>query len=283
MIQVLLFHAWNVGSPIGLDAFLMISAFLMTASFIRSAERGKTPFFIERWANTFKRLVPPLIVVVALSLWASVRLLPANRVPEIFDQAFASLTYTQNWRLIDVAADYFAENSAMSSPFMHLWSMSVQGQVFLLWPVILALCAFIAKRFRWRIRPVAFVVFTLIAIGLLVWLIWFASTDGSVYFYTRALLWEFALGSLFAIATPWLTQLRLPHRAISWLSLLVMAVYYGVVRTDTVSPIAAISLVATSMILVFPTGEMPWGAGRLLAWKPLVNLGDISYAVYLVH
>lgn len=62
-----------------------------------------------------------------------------------------------------------------------------------------------------------------------------------------------------------------------------MAVYYGVVRTDTVSPIAAISLVATSMILVFPTGEMPWGAGRLLAWKPLVNLGDISYAVYLVH
>ena len=172
MIQVLLFHAWNVGSPIGLDAFLMISAFLMTASFIRSAERGKTPFFIERWANTFKRLVPPLIVVVALSLWASVRLLPANRVPEIFDQAFASLTYTQNWRLIDVAADYFAENSAMSSPFMHLWSMSVQGQVFLLWPVILALCAFIAKRFRWRIRPVAFVVFTLIAIGSLVFIRW---------------------------------------------------------------------------------------------------------------
>ncbi len=283
MIQVLLFHAWNAGSPIGLDAFLMISAFLMTASFIRNAERGRTPFFVERWANTFKRLLPPLIVVVFVSLWASVRLLPANRLPEIFDQAFASLTYTQNWRLINVAADYFAENSAMSSPFMHLWSMSVQGQVFLLWPVILALCVFIAKRFRWHIRPVAFVVFTLIGLASLVWLIWFAPTDGSVYFYTRARLWEFALGSLFAIAAPWLTQLRFPHRVISWLSLAVMALYYIVVRTDTVSPIAAISLIAVSMLLIFPSGDDPRGASRLLAWKPLVNLGDISYAVYLVH
>ena len=57
MIQVLLFRAWTVGSPIGVDAFILISAYLMTSSFVRRSESGRMPFFIERWANTFKRLI----------------------------------------------------------------------------------------------------------------------------------------------------------------------------------------------------------------------------------
>ena len=54
MAQVLLFHAWDVGSPIGVDAFIMVSAYLMTSSFVRRSENGKMPFFIERWGNTFR-------------------------------------------------------------------------------------------------------------------------------------------------------------------------------------------------------------------------------------
>ena len=139
MLQVLFFHAWFVGSPIGVDAFIMISAFLMTSSFIRRSEAGATPSVLERWATTFKRLLPPLAITVAVTLTASIALLPARRWQDTVDQSFASLTYWQNWLLAHVSTDYFAEDHALASPLQHLWSMSMQGQMFLLWPALMAL------------------------------------------------------------------------------------------------------------------------------------------------
>lgn len=283
MIQVLLYHAWTIGSPIGVDSFIMISAFLMTASFIRRAESGKMPFFIERWATTFKRLLPPLIVVVLATLWATVQFLPRTRWAEIFDQAVASLTYFQNWRLVEVSADYYAENSALSSPLQHLWSMSMQGQVFLLWPLIMTICVLLAKLLRQPVRRIAFLVFALITAASLWWLLNDAPMDGSVYFYTQARLWEFALGSTLAVATPWIKDLHFPSRVLSWLGLAVLVTYCLVSIGHYPGPMAAVPMVAVSLILIFPTGDDRWGAGRLLSWKPLVTLGNISYAVYLVH
>lgn len=283
MIQVLLYHAWTIGSPIGVDSFIMISAFLMTASFIRRSESGKTPFFIERWATTFKRLLPPLIVVVLATLWATVQFLPRTRWIEIFDQAFASLTYVQNWRLVEVAADYYAENSALSSPLQHLWSMSMQGQVFLLWPVIMTICVLLAKLFRQPVRRIAFLVFALITAASLWWLLNDAPTDGSVYFYTQARLWEFALGSTLAVATPWIKDLHFSSRVLSWLGLAVLVTYCLVSIGHYPGPMAAVPMVAVSLILIFPTGDDRWGASRFLSWRPFVTLGNISYAVYLIH
>ena len=76
MMQVLAYHAWRIGSPVGVDAFIMISAYLMTGSFVRRTEAGRMPFFAERWANTFKRLLPPLVVTVLATLGASSLILP---------------------------------------------------------------------------------------------------------------------------------------------------------------------------------------------------------------
>ena len=68
MIQVLGFHAWRIGSPIGVDAFIMILAYLMTGAFVRRAEDGRPPWFVERWLHTFKRLMPPLVVTVLITV-----------------------------------------------------------------------------------------------------------------------------------------------------------------------------------------------------------------------
>lgn len=120
MIQVLLFHAWHVGSPIGVDAFIMISAFLMAASFIRRAEQGRMPFFAERWLNTFKRLLPPMVVVVLLTVAISALILPRTRWLETVTQGIASVVYLQNWRLVETSADYFAGSSSFSVVWLSL-------------------------------------------------------------------------------------------------------------------------------------------------------------------
>ena len=281
MLQVLFFHAWFVGSPIGVDAFIMISAFLMTSSFIRRSEAGATPSVLERWATTFKRLLPPLAITVAVTLTASIALLPARRWQDTVDQSFASLTDWQNWLLAHVSTDYFAEDHALASPLQHLWSMSMQGQMFLLWPALMALTVVIARKMGLSVRRAIFGVFIAITALSLVWLVTTSDPSGTIYFDTRARIWEFALGSAIAALAPYL---RLPKRAAQTVSVVALGVLvlFCLVSIGTYpGPMAAIPLLATSALLLFAAQGGP--AATALSWRPLVMLGNISYSVYLVH
>ncbi|WP_273165985.1 acyltransferase family protein [Actinomyces israelii] len=284
MIQVLGFHAWRIGSPIGVDAFIMISAYLMTGAFVRRAEAGRTPWVVERWLHTFKRLMPPLVVTVLITVAASLLVLPRNRWIEVLVQGAASVTYWQNWRLAAVSADYFADNHAVSSPLQHLWSMSMQGQVFLLWPVLMAVCAGFASLMRLSVRRVVAVAFAALAAVSLTWLITAAPADGSVYFDTRARIWEFALGSAIAAAAPRLRPRRAWARWLaSWLGLGALVLFCLVSIGTYPGPMAAVPMTAVAAILLCDTGPRGGTVSHLLSWRPLVALGDCSYAVYLVH
>ena len=288
MGQVLAFHAWSIGSPIGVDSFIMISAFLMTSSFIRRTEAGHMPFFVERWGHTFKRLLPPLVIVVLATLAASLLLLPGDRWRETTIQSFASITYWENWRLVEVAADYYANDHALSSPLQHLWSMSMQGQIFLLWPLLMTLCALVAKRLNVSMRASVAVVFGLLAAVSLAWLMLLAPTDGSVYFDTRARIWEFAFGSMVAALGPWL---KIRTRAASALvvAALGLLLLFCLVSIGTYpGPMAFFPMLAVSALLLYMPQVLESGGRRNLATvvlqaQPLVALGNISYAVYLVH
>ena len=284
MIQVLGFHAWRIGSPIGVDAFIMISAYLMTGAFVRRAEDGRTPWFVERWLHTFKRLMPPLVVTVLITVAASLLILPRNRWIEVLVQGAASVTYWQNWRLAAVSADYFADNHAVSSPLQHLWSMSMQGQVFLLWPVLMAVCAGLASRMHLSVRRVVAVAFAVLAAVSLIWLMTSAPANGSVYFDTRARIWEFALGSAIAAAAPWLRPRSAWARwLVSWLGLGTLVLFCLVSIGTYPGPMAAVPMTAVAAVLLCDTGPRAGTVSRLLSWRPLVALGDRSYAVYLLH
>lgn len=283
MVQVLLFHAWTVGSPIGVDAFILISAYLMTSSFVRRSEAGHMPFFVERWANTFKRLLPPLTVVVLATLGASFWLLPATRWREMVTQSFASLTYWENVRLAQVAADYFASDHALSSPLQHLWSMSMQGQMFLLWPLIMSGAVLFA---RWRnlpLRQVVFAAFATLTVVSLVWLILHEPMGGEIYFDTRARIWEFAFGSSIAAAAPWLKLSGRWASMAAWVGFVTILLFSLVSIGSYPGPMAFFPMAATSAILLYAPSQPSESVKRILSLRPLTALGDISYAVYLVH
>lgn len=282
MVQVMLFHAWMIGSPIGVDAFIMISAYLMTGSFVRRAEAGRMPHVLERWANTFKRLLPPLAVVVVLTLLGSVAILPVNRWGSIVTQSYASLTYWQNWLLQWVATDYFADNHALSSPLQHLWSMSMQGQVFILWPAIMALLVVVARSWGLSIRKTIFWGFSAITVLSLLWLVLNEAPAEAIYFDTRGRIWEFALGSAIAAASPQLRFQRPTERLFANVGFIVLVIYSLVFIGVYPGPMAAVPLLATSAVLLYSLDDRA-GVGKFLAWRPLVALGDMSYAVYLVH
>lgn len=283
MVQVLLFHAWSIGSPIGIDSFIMVSAFLMTSSFVRRSEAGRMPFFGERWANTFKRLLPPLVVVILATLAATFAFLPMTRWRETIVQAFASLTYWENWRLVHVAADYYADDHALASPFQHLWSMSMQGQVFILWPLIMTGCVLVSRRMSLKIRSVVLVAFAVLAGVSLLWLILAGPVDGSIYFDTRARIWQFAFGSAIAAAAPWLKLPPAWARAASSLGLIVLITFCLVSIGSYPGPMAIIPMLSVSAILLYAHVDPSRGVGHALSRRPLPAIGDISYAVYLIH
>ncbi len=120
----------------GVDVFLLISAFLLTGTFASRLEKG-APLRVGRyWIKAFKRLLPPAVVTI-LGVLLLVRLFfPGYRWREVIAQALASTFSVENWHLADAAVDYYAVDRTQASPLQHFWSLSIPGQVFLLWPLL---------------------------------------------------------------------------------------------------------------------------------------------------
>lgn len=283
IIAIAIFHAWGVGTPVGVDVFVMISAFLLTGSFLRSVEGGKTPHIIERWFHYFKRLLPPLVVTVLATLLLSYLYLPNTRWRETITQAITSLSFTQNWYLNAESVDYYADQGVTSSPLMHLWYVAMQGQVYLVLPLILVIVAWIVRGRRKRYRMGVIITLTVIAVGFFAWMMWALPAKGAsgVYFDTRARAWEFALGGVAAAFTP-----RLPawcSRIATWLGMIALLAFIPLTLTNYPGPLALIAVVASAFVLWWGGEDHVFNAGKVLSWKPLVWIGDNSYAFYLTH
>nr|WP_258061670.1 acyltransferase family protein [Arthrobacter sp. ZGTC412] len=293
VLMVVAYHVWLGRVSGGVDIFLLISAFLLTLSFVRKAETGRPFGLLAHWLHLFKRLLPAAVVVI-LGVLAGTRLiLPQSRWPEVLDQAWASLLYSQNWLLAETAVDYYAQDHAGASPLQHFWSLSIQGQVFILWPVIfagsaalLALLRRVPALSRVNYRGVLALVFgAVFAFSLAYSVEQTATNQAYAYFDTRARLWEFALGSLLALALPYLKPARVLRVVLGWTGLVAMVSCGLLLTVDRSFPgyVALWPTLAAAAIIVGGQTGSRCGVDRFLSSKPLVALGDNSYALYLWH
>lgn len=295
VLMVVTYHVWLGRVSGGVDIFLLISAFLMTLSFARKVEAGKPLRLVHHWLHLLKRLLPAVVVVVLAVLAGTWAILPASRWPDVLSQAWASLLYRQNWLLADTAVDYYAQDHSGASPLQHFWSLSIQGQVFVLWPLIFAGTALLRRALnRWTPlgkKGVSYPLLLAVAFGAvfaasLVYSIdQTASNQAYAYFDTRARLWEFALGSLLALALPHLKPGKALRVVLGWVGLVAMLSCGLLLTVDRSFPgfIALWPTLAAAAIIVAGQSGSRFGVDRLLTWRPLVALGDNSYALYLWH
>ncbi|WP_017884398.1 acyltransferase family protein [Leucobacter sp. UCD-THU] len=287
VLLVVVYHVWLDRVSGGVDAFLMISAFFLTGSFIRRLEAGRPLAVVGQWIRTFKRLLPAASVVIAATVVAGSFVLPASGHQDLWRHAWASLFYYENWALAAESVDYYADTS-LASPLQHFWSLSVQGQVFFLWPLLFAAIAFI----RWAlgrrsVRLVALVCFLLLfAASLAYSVITTQAHQESAYFNTGARLWEFAAGSVLAIVLPWISLPRVLSAVIGWGGLvallacgMVLDVQGGFPGYLALWPVLAVA----AIILAGASDERGFGPSVLLETKPVLALGRDAYALYLVH
>ncbi len=286
VLMVVTYHVFLDRVSGGVDIFLMISAFLLTLSFTRKVEEGRPLALGRHWLHRFKRLMPAAAVTIAGTLAAAWLWLPPSRWAAVLDQAWASVLYVQNWLLATTAVDYYASDDSLASPLQHFWSLSIQGQVFLLWPLVLAGGAWLSRRCGWRYRAVLAVAFGLVFAASLAFSIYETATSQAfAYFDTRARLWEFAAGSLLALALPYLRAPRPLGVVLGWTGVVAMLACGLVLPVGQSFPgsVALWPIGAAALVIVAGQTGSRLGADRLLSTRPLVGMGNVSYALYLVH
>jgi peptidoglycan/LPS O-acetylase OafA/YrhL len=282
VLLVVLSHAGVAGFAggyVGVDVFFVISGFLITTLLVRELARTGRISLTRFYARRAVRLLPASTLVVAVTLAGSWLWLSPVRIAEYAGDALASAGYAGNIRLAVAGTDYFAD--AAPSPFQHFWSLAVEEQFYLLWP-LLVLGVFAIRRRR---RLLALVL-TLLTVASLAYsayqLTWAAPW---AYFGLPSRAWELGMGALVALAAARLS--RLPRWAVpvlGWGGLAAIAgsaLGYG---DATAFPgLAALPPVLGAAGIIGAGCASTGGVGKFLARAPMQSVGRVSYGWYLWH
>ena len=286
VLLVVLYHVWFGKVSGGVDVFLFISAFLLSLSFMRKINEGKPLNLFSYWMHVFQRLLPVATVVIAGTTIASFFVLAPSRWSQTVTDARSSLFYFQNWNLAFSSVDYYAQNASVKSPFQHFWSLSIQGQIFIIWPLLFAAVAYFVHRFRGNLFTTAVFIFNTVFVASLTFSIVETDTNqGFAYFDTRTRLWEFAIGTLLAMLT---LKWKAPEKArviMGWVGIIGLVTCGAILPVERAFPgyLALWPVISGALVIMAGRTNSRWGIDRLLVSAPLQNLGNISYALYLVH
>ncbi len=207
--MVVIYHLYPsllTGGFAGVDVFFVISGFLITGHLLREYQKTGKVALLDFWGRRAKRLVPAAALVLTVTWVASRLLLPATRLADTAAQIRASALYYQNWQLAGNAVDYLKSDSA-ASPVQHFWSLSVEEQFYLGWPLLFLLAALVALTGAARSGPAGRAGtgrLLLLAGAVVVGSLWYSvyythANPAGAYFVTTTRIWELGLGGLVAL------------------------------------------------------------------------------------
>ena len=274
-IAVLLVVAAHAGVPglaggyVGVDVFFVISGFLITGLLLAESSGTGRISAARFFARRAVRLLPLSTLVAVLTLAAAWRWLPPARMAGLGADALGAASYSINIRLAQVATDYFATTDP--SPFQHYWSLAVEEQFYLIWPVLLLISLRIGRR-----RAFAVAVSALCCASFGYSVVSTTQNQPWAYFGSPSRAWELGVGALIAVAA---ARPRFGARRsvlLSWIGL--AAILAAAVGYDDRTPFpgfaALLPVLGAAAVIV---------GGRIRYARPFPLIGDLSYGWYLWH
>ena len=282
VLAVMLHHASAAALPggfVGVDIFFVISGYLISKHIAAQVMAGRFSL-LEFYRRRIRRIAPVMLVVVAATLAAALVLMTpedARAVAKSAVWSIASLANVHFWR--DIDSGYFAASSA-ELPLLHLWSLGVEEQFYMLWPVLLALAL---RGLRPTNVVAASTVLALLSFALAVQ--WFPRDASFVYYMLPTRMGELLLGALLGIAmagTSWRPGPKLARAAAWFGTLLVVSSLAAIDRHQPFPGWLALppTMGAALLILAGEGGSHPLTG---LSSPPMVWLGKVSYSAYLWH
>lgn len=295
---VAVFHIWFGRVSGGVDVFLALSGFFFGGKILRAALNPDVTLSpVTEVIRLVRRLVPALVVVLAVCAVLTILVQPQTRWETFADQSLASLGYYQNWELANTASDYLRAGEAVS-PLQHIWSMSVQGQFYVAFLLLVAGCAFLFRGlFRGsrgargpHLRMLFVVLLSALTVASFVYAVVAHSDDQSIAYYDSfARAWELLLGALAGAVVAhirWPMWLRTTAATVALAAVVSCGALIDGVN-EFPGPWALVPVGAT-MLMILAGANLPGERrmplpNRLLATRPLVELGAIAYSLYLWH
>ncbi len=284
---VLAFHA---GLPVragfvGVDVFFVISGFLITGLLLGELERTGRISWLRFVGRRIRRLLPAAVLVLVVVSAVSFVVIPGLRRRDVGHDVMAAATYVVNWVLARREVDYLASD-LRPSPVQHYWSLSVEEQFYVIWPLLILLVAVVARR-RSR-RAVGTALGLLVGASFLWSLLASHVMPRQSFFTTTTRIWELGVGALLAA---WLAGRPRPERPARGSAALGWAGLAAVLAVALLLPAGLEWPSGWALLPTLPTALVIWagwqgsrrGPARLLGTRPLVWVGGLSYSIYLWH
>lgn len=291
VIAVIAYHlnfSWAKGGFIGVDIFFVLSGYLITNILLTQWEKNQTLQLKQFWLRRFRRLIPAAYVMIVVVVIFSV-LFHSEILKNLRGDAIASFFYVSNWWFIFHNVSYF-DSFGMPSPLKNLWSLAIEEQFYLIWPV------FLLVFLRWVKNP-KLLLKIVIGLGLLsaIWMtiLYVPGTDPSrVYYGTDTRLFDLLSGCALAFVWPFnRLSPNIPKRSKAALNIAgTISILFFLLITALVSEYqpflyrGGLLFVAIMGVVMIATIAHPASyLSKIFSFKPIRWIGTRSYGIYLWH
>lgn len=290
ILSVVLYHLdarLLPGGFTGVDVFFVISGFLITGILLREYQISGRIDLWGFWARRARRILPSASLVLAVTTVLSLLLVSPLLLRRLGADILAAAYFGLNWRAASRAVDYSAPGEDMS-PVIHYWSLAVEEQFYLAWPVILMALFFLVRKSGAKPLTALTAITGLILISSLVLCLYLAPINQPLAFFgTFTRVWQLLAGALAAIFLAYAENRKWPLvTVLGPLGLLAILAGFMVIVPDGLYPSLLSLLPVGGAVLVILAGSASGGANlgsRILSLSPLTFVGRISYVWYLWH
>ncbi len=287
VVGVLLYHggvSWLPGGFLGVDVFLVLSGYLITTLLLRERVAAGGVDLVAFWARRLRRLLPALLVLLAVVGMATPFLVEPAQRASVRGDGLAALAYVANWRFIFSEQSYFA---GVPSPLRHLWSLSVEEQWYVVFPVVAALV--LRRTRRIKVFTAGLAVATVASVGWMAVLAAGQADPSRAYYGTDTRAHTLLVGALLAcVASQWpLHRARRTLAAWGAVGAVAVAASYVLVSEADLwmyqGGFLGLAVATAGVVAVIAVARPAPRLVRALEVAPLVAIGRVSYGLYLWH